>query len=90
MRILFLGDVVGRAGRKAIAENLPKLRESWRLDFVVVNAENATGGMGLSGAHAQVLLEAGAMPSRLNKDGWNCLHIAAREGHALLVGRLLD
>ncbi|MEL6315874.1 MAG: TIGR00282 family metallophosphoesterase [Pseudomonadota bacterium] len=60
MRILFLGDVVGRAGRNAIAENLPKLRESWRLDFVVVNAENATGGMGLSGAHAQVLLEAGA------------------------------
>ncbi|WP_390910671.1 TIGR00282 family metallophosphoesterase [Pseudosulfitobacter sp. SM2401] len=60
MKILFLGDVMGRAGRRAITENLPRLREAWKLDFVVVNGENATGGMGLSGAHAKVLLEAGA------------------------------
>ena len=60
MKILFLGDVMGRAGRRAITENLPRLREDWRLDFVVVNGENATGGMGLSGAHAKLLLEAGA------------------------------
>lgn len=60
MKILFLGDVMGRAGRRAITENLPRLREAWRLDFVVVNGENATGGMGLSGSHAKLLLEAGA------------------------------
>ncbi len=60
MRLLFLGDVVGRAGRRAVAENLPRLRDEWRLDFVVVNGENATNGMGLSGDHAKVLLEAGA------------------------------
>ncbi|MFT5743413.1 MAG: metallophosphoesterase (TIGR00282 family) [Paracoccaceae bacterium] len=60
MRILFLGDVMGRAGRAAITTNLPRLREEWRLDFVVVNGENATGGMGLSGAHAKTLLDAGA------------------------------
>ena len=60
MKILFLGDVVGRGGRRAIVEHLPRLRADWRLDFVVVNAENATGGMGLSGAHAKTLLEAGA------------------------------
>ena len=60
MRILFLGDVVGRGGRKAVATELPKLREAWNLDFVVVNGENATSGMGLSGAHAKGLLEAGA------------------------------
>ncbi len=60
MRILFLGDVMGRAGRKAIIEMLPRLRKDWRLDFVVVNGENATGGMGLSGDHAKILLEAGA------------------------------
>ncbi len=60
MKILFLGDVMGRAGRKAISENLPRLREEWRLDFVVVNGENATGGMGLSGDHAKILFDAGA------------------------------
>lgn len=51
---------MGRAGRRAITERLGALRADWRLDFVVVNAENATGGMGLSGAHAKALLEAGA------------------------------
>ena len=60
MRILFLGDVVGRSGRTAIAERLPKLRERWRLDFVVVNAENASNGAGCTAAHAQALLNAGA------------------------------
>jgi 2',3'-cyclic-nucleotide 2'-phosphodiesterase len=60
MKILFLGDVMGRAGRRAISDNLSKLRDAWKLDFIVVNGENATGGMGLSAAHAKVLLEAGA------------------------------
>ncbi len=60
MRILFLGDVMGRAGRRAIAERLQGLREAWRLDFVVVNGENATNGAGLSPDHAKGLLEAGA------------------------------
>jgi metallophosphoesterase (TIGR00282 family) len=60
MKILFLGDVMGRAGRRAVVENLPKLREAWRLDFVVVNGENASNGMGLSAEHAKVLLDAGA------------------------------
>lgn len=60
MKILFLGDVMGRAGRAAVVERLPKLREVWKLDFVVVNGENATSGMGLSGAHAKALLDAGA------------------------------
>jgi metallophosphoesterase (TIGR00282 family) len=60
MKLLFLGDVMGRAGRRAVTENLPRLREAWKLDFVVVNGENATSGMGLSGAHAKELLAAGA------------------------------
>lgn len=59
MKILFLGDVMGRAGRRAITENLSGLREAWKLDFVVVNGENATSGIGLSGAHAKTLLDAG-------------------------------
>ena len=60
MRLLFLGDIMGRAGRKAISERLMRLRDEWRLDFVVLNGENATGGMGLSAGHAKALLEAGA------------------------------
>lgn len=60
MKILFLGDVMGRAGRTAVAERLPKLRAEWGLDFVVVNGENASGGMGLTGEHAKGLLAAGA------------------------------
>jgi len=60
MKLLFLGDVMGRAGRTAIIERLPHLRQDWRLDFVVVNAENASHGVGVTGAHAKLLLEAGA------------------------------
>jgi metallophosphoesterase (TIGR00282 family) len=60
MRILFLGDVVGRSGRDGIVERLGPLRASLRLDFVVVNAENATSGAGLTAAHARTLLDAGA------------------------------
>jgi metallophosphoesterase (TIGR00282 family) len=60
MKILFLGDVMGRAGRAAITTHLPRLRAEWKLDFVVVNGENATAGMGLSGDHANLLLDAGA------------------------------
>jgi metallophosphoesterase (TIGR00282 family) len=60
MRILFLGDVMGRAGRAAVAEALPRLRADLRLDFVVVNAENASSGVGLSPEHARLLLSAGA------------------------------
>jgi len=60
MRLLFLGDVMGRSGRAAVAERLPGLRKDWRLDFVVVNGENASGGMGLTPEHARLLLAAGA------------------------------
>ncbi len=60
MRILFLGDVMGRAGRAAVAARLKTLRADWSLDFVVVNAENATSGAGLSPDHARELLAAGA------------------------------
>lgn len=60
MKLLFLGDVMGRAGRAAVAERLPKLRTDWGLDFVVVNGENASLGAGLTPDHAKGLLAAGA------------------------------
>ncbi|MDO5641263.1 MAG: TIGR00282 family metallophosphoesterase [Paracoccus sp. (in: a-proteobacteria)] len=60
MRLLFLGDVMGRAGRAAVAGRLAGLKAHLRADFCVVNGENASGGMGLTGGHAQLLLDAGA------------------------------
>jgi hypothetical protein len=60
MRILFLGDVVGRSGRIAISEALPALRERYALDFVVVNGENAAGGFGITEPILLELLDAGA------------------------------
>ena len=60
MRILFLGDVVGRSGRGALAEGLAQLRAELAVDFAIVNAENASGGMGLTVADAQAILAAGA------------------------------
>lgn len=60
MRLLFLGDVVGRTGRDAVIGALPGLRRDWALDFVVVNAENAASGFGLTGAIAAEILAAGA------------------------------
>ncbi|MCG6882554.1 MAG: YmdB family metallophosphoesterase [Silicimonas sp.] len=60
MRLLYLGDVVGRAGRAAITGRLADLRARLKVDFTIVNAENATSGVGVSPDHAKALLEAGA------------------------------
>ena len=48
MRLLFLGDIVGRPGRSILAENLRRIREELKADFVVANAENAAGGNGIT------------------------------------------
>ncbi len=60
MRILFLGDVLGRSGRNAVCEALPSMRKRLSADFVVVNGENAAGGFGITEAIFQDLLDAGA------------------------------
>ena len=60
VRLLFLGDVVGRSGRAAIAAQLPGLIARHRFDFVVVNGENAAGGFGITEEILQELLDAGA------------------------------
>lgn len=48
MKLLFAGDVMGRSGRRVVLEQIPKLRKKWGLDFVVVNGENAAGGIGIT------------------------------------------
>lgn len=60
MRIAFFGDVVGKAGRTVLADELAGLRERLSLDFVIVNAENAAGGFGITAMTAEELFDAGA------------------------------
>ena len=59
LTILFLGDIVGEPGRTAVITRLPELKEKHRLDFVVVNGENAAGGRGITGKITIDLLRAG-------------------------------
>ena len=60
MNLLFVGDVVGRAGRAAIQSHLPNLRAKLKLDFVIVNGENSAGGFGITEAICDEFLGAGA------------------------------
>jgi 2',3'-cyclic-nucleotide 2'-phosphodiesterase len=71
MRILFVGDVVGRSGREAVAASLPKLREALRIDLAVVNAENASHGFGLAPDMAAALFAAGADVITLGNHAWD-------------------
>ena len=59
MKVLLIGDVVGKLGRRTVAHLLPQLRHSYGIDLVIANGENAAGGKGLTAATAQELLEAG-------------------------------
>jgi metallophosphoesterase (TIGR00282 family) len=60
VKLLFVGDVVGKLGRQTLAALLPGLRDRHRPDFVVVNGENAAGGVGITRRTARELLELGA------------------------------
>ncbi len=60
MRILFVGDVVGRPGREAVQALLPALRDELRVDLAIVNGENAAGGAGLTAEIARELRDSGA------------------------------
>lgn len=60
MRLLFIGDIVGSAGRKILTEKLPHLRQDLKTDFVVVNGENAAAGFGLTANICQDIFAAGA------------------------------
>ncbi|MCC2110893.1 MAG: YmdB family metallophosphoesterase, partial [Hyphomicrobiales bacterium] len=60
MRVVVLGDVVGRAGRRIVQERLPGLVADHGIDFVVINGENAAGGFGITEPIFQALADAGA------------------------------
>lgn len=79
MRILFVGDVHGRPGRRAVARRVPALRREWQVDFVVANAENSAGGVGLTPQTAAELFEAGVDALTGGNHTW-----AKREAYELL------
>jgi metallophosphoesterase (TIGR00282 family) len=59
LRIAFIGDIVGRPGRKIIKENLSKIKEEYNIDFVIANGENASHGFGLTIKNCDELFKAG-------------------------------
>jgi hypothetical protein len=71
MRIAFFGDIVGRAGRDGLAQHLPALRRALDLEFVIVNAENAAAGFGITEATARDLFAAGADCLTLGNHSWD-------------------
>jgi metallophosphoesterase (TIGR00282 family) len=71
MRLAFFGDVVGRAGRAAVAEHLPRIKAELQLDFAIVNGENAAGGFGITASTANELFDAGADCITLGNHSWD-------------------
>ncbi|RUM96037.1 YmdB family metallophosphoesterase [Pseudaminobacter arsenicus] len=82
MRLLFLGDMVGKSGRTAVWERLPGLISDYRLDFVIVNGENAAGGFGITEDIFRETLDAGADVVTTGNHVWDqreALSFAPRE-----------
>ena len=71
MRFAFFGDIVGRSGREGLAEHLPGLRRRLGLEFVIVNAENAAAGFGITESTARELFDAGADCLTLGNHSWD-------------------
>ena len=71
MRVLFLGDIVGRAGRDAVIERLADIRERLAPDFVVVNGENAAGGFGITGKICSALYDVGVDVVTTGNHAWD-------------------
>ncbi len=59
MNILFIGDIVGKVGRKAISDNLSIIKKKYNIDFTIANGENITNGKGISKSHYQYLINEG-------------------------------
>ncbi len=71
MRILFIGDIVGGSGRRALRQQLPLLRQQYRPDFVLVNGENAAAGKGITRAIAHELFESGVHGITMGNHTWD-------------------
>jgi len=71
MRILFIGDIVGRSGRAIVLDKLPGLIKGYKLDLVVINGENAAGGFGITESIYNDLIDAGADAVTLGNHAWD-------------------
>ncbi len=71
LKLLFIGDIVGRPGRAIVEERIPRIRRELELDFVVANGENAAAGAGITGLIARSLLESGVDAITLGDHVWD-------------------
>lgn len=71
MKVLYIGDVVGKSGRKVVLDHLPRLRDELSLDFAIVNGENAAHGFGITGAICEQFFDAGADVITTGNHAWD-------------------
>jgi 2',3'-cyclic-nucleotide 2'-phosphodiesterase len=71
LKLLFIGDIVGRPGRDIVADRLPRLRSEHSIDFVVANAENSAAGAGITGSIAKSILDNGVDAITLGDHVWD-------------------
>nr|WP_269466593.1 TIGR00282 family metallophosphoesterase [Dehalococcoides mccartyi] len=91
MKILVIGDVIGKPGRDALRDILPGLKQEYKIDFTVINGENTAGGIGITPATAQDLISAGADVITTGNHVWKHRDIATvMEDESLPVIRPLN
>ncbi|MCR4378922.1 MAG: TIGR00282 family metallophosphoesterase [Rhodospirillales bacterium] len=71
MKVLYIGDVVGKSGRKAVETHLPRLRDELALDFVIVNGENAAHGFGITGEICNAFFDLGVDAITTGNHAWD-------------------
>lgn len=71
MKLLFIGDVVGQPGRRAVKELLPSIVDAHRIDLVIANCENAAGGSGITAATAKELFDSGVEVMTMGDHLWD-------------------
>lgn len=71
LKLLFIGDIVGRPGRDIVADRVPRLRKEHAIDFVIANGENAAAGAGITGSIAKSILENGVDAITLGDHVWD-------------------
>lgn len=71
LKLLFIGDIVGRPGRDLLAAKLPRVRRDHGVDFVIANGENAAAGAGITGSIAKSILESGVDAITLGDHVWD-------------------